>query len=90
VQHGYIKKLGNAAAFLHVAPMQLHRENYEQLLCGGQYLRIKCWVLGGLSMWFLQWWRKNELHDVGQKWVMTKLEPMKNMRHTHIQIIYLL
>jgi hypothetical protein len=37
VQSGYIKKSGNAVAFLNVASMQLHHKNCEQLCVGSTF-----------------------------------------------------
>jgi hypothetical protein len=80
VQCGFIKKLGNAVAFLN-APIRLHHK---------KHLRIKCWILGGNADSIFSVMKKKGLRDAGQKWVMAKLESIKNMCDTHIKIIYLL
>ena len=52
---------------------------------GGQHLRIKYWVFGGLTIRFFGDGEK-ELSNVGKKWVMAKLKSTENMCHTHINI----
>jgi hypothetical protein len=83
---GTYKKTGNVVAFLNVAPVPLHCKNHNELCIWDNIWESYVEIWGWLMIQFFRWLRKKELSDVGQKWVMVKLESAENMCHTHIKI----